>query len=337
MRALVFEGPGLIAVRDRPEPEIVDDGDAIVRIDAAGLCGSDLHPYLGREPMARGTIPGHEAVGVVEAVGPAVEAISVGRRVIVPFTTSCGRCEPCRRGLSARCELGALFGWRNPADDAHGLDGCQAEVVRVPLADSTLVPAPDIDDRAALLLADNLPTAFAAIDRARAPDSLTVVGLGAVGLSVVAVVRRIGVPRVVAIDPVTERTAAAMALGAEIGVPGAMERTSAVVEASGTPSAQRTAVDCVAPGGVVSIISVQTASNFAFTPIEAYDHNLTVAFGRAPVRSILESHLELLAEVAADVADVIVSSPDLPLSDGPAVYAAFADRRFLKGAFDPAR
>ena len=95
MRALVFEGPGLIAVRDRPEPEIVDDGDAIVRIDAAGLCGSDLHPYLGREPMARGTIPGHEAVGVVEAVGPAVEAISVGRRVIVPFTTSCGRCDPC--------------------------------------------------------------------------------------------------------------------------------------------------------------------------------------------------------------------------------------------------
>jgi threonine dehydrogenase-like Zn-dependent dehydrogenase len=110
-----------------------------------------------------------------------------------------------------------------------------------------------------------------------------------------------------------------------------------VVEAAGSRSAQRTAVDCVAPGGVLSIISVQTAADFSFTPIEAYDHNLTVSFGRAPVRSILESHLELLAEIAVDVADVIVSHPALPLSDGPTVYAAFADRRFLKGAFDPAR
>ncbi len=337
MRALVFEGPGLIAVRDRPEPEIVGDDDAVVRVSAAGLCGSDLHPYLGREPMARGTIPGHEAVGVVEATGPAVEAVSVGQRVIVPFTTSCGRCDPCRRGLSARCDLGALFGWRNAADESQGLDGCQAEVVRVPLADTTLVPAPDIDDRAALLLADNLPTAFAAIERARAVDSLTVVGLGAVGLSVVAVARRMGVRRIVAIDPVAERTAVAMALGAEIGAAGATERTPAVVEASGSQSARRTAIDCVAPGGVVSIISVQTASDFAFTPIEAYDINLTVAWGRAPVRSILANHLDFLADVAADVADLILPGPDLPLSDGPAVYAAFAERRIVKGAFDPTR
>jgi threonine dehydrogenase-like Zn-dependent dehydrogenase len=337
MRALVFEGPGLIAVRDRPEPEIVEDGDAVVRVIAAGLCGSDLHPYLGRESMARGTIPGHEAVGVVEAVGSSVSAVTVGQRVIVPFTTSCGRCDPCRRGLSARCELGALFGWRNPADDSQGLDGCQAEVVRVPLADTTLVPAPDIDDHAALLLADNLPTAFAAIERARATDSLTVVGLGAVGLSAVAVARRMGVHRIVAIDPVTERTAVAMSLGAEIGVAGATERTSAVVEASGSQSAQRTAIDCVVPGGVVSIISVQTAPDFAFSPIEAYDRNLTVAWGRAPVRSILANHLDLLAEVAAAVADVILPRPDSPLSEGPAVYAAFADRRFVKGAFDPTR
>jgi threonine dehydrogenase-like Zn-dependent dehydrogenase len=337
MRALVFEGPGLIAVRDRPEPQIVEEDDAIVRIDAAGICGSDLHPYLGREAMARGTIPGHEAVGVVEAVGHSVADISIGRRVIVPFTTSCGRCAPCRRGLSARCEFGALFGWRDPADETHGLDGCQAEAVRVPFADTTLVPAPDIDDPAALLLADNLPTAFAAIERARATESLTVVGLGAVGLCAVAVASRMGLQRIVAIDPVTERAAVAMTLGAEIGVPGATEPTLSVVEASGAESARRTAVDCAAPGGVVSIISVQTAADFAFTPVEAYDRNLTVSWGRAPVRSILETHLEFLAEVAADIAEVIVSQPDLRLSDGAEIYAAFADRRFLKGAFDPTR
>lgn len=337
MQALVFEGPGLIVVRDRPEPRVIDDGDAIVRVTASGLCGSDLHPYLGREPMARGTIPGHEAVGVVEAVGPDVTLVAVGQRVIVPFTTSCGNCEPCRRGVSARCSRGALFGWRDPSDEASGLDGCQAEAVRVPLADTTLVPAPDVDDHAALLLADNLPTAFAAVERARPSNSLTVVGLGAVGLGVVAIARRIGIERVVAIDPVTERAAAAMTLGAEIGVPGATEPTSSVVEAAGSDSAQRTAIDCVAPGGIASIISVQTATDFVFSPIEAYDRNLTVAWGRAPVRSILDAHIDLLSEVADRVADVIVARRDLGLSDGPAAYAAFADRAFLKGAFDPAR
>ena len=325
MRALVFEGPGLIAVRDVPAPELVDSSDAIVRVTAAGLCGSDLHPYLGREPVAPGTIPGHEAVGVVEAAGSGVGQVAVGRRVIVPFTTSCGSCNACTRGISARCERGELFGWRDPSDPTVGLHGCQAEYVRVPLADTTLVPVPDVRDEAALLLADNLPTAMAAIDRSRASDSLTVVGLGAVGLCTVAIAKRLGVPRVVAIDPVTERTAAAMALGAEIGVAGGSEPTSSVVEASGAPAAQRTAFDSTAPGAALSIISVQTGSDFPFTPIEAYDRNITVAWGRAPVRSILGSHIDLLAEVAGDIADVIVNRTGLPLSDGPGAYAAFAE------------
>ena len=282
-------------------------------------------------------VPLHEAVGIVEAVGAAVRRVVVGERVIVPFTTSCGQCDPCDRGISARCERGALFGWRDPGDDSVGLDGCQAEYVRVPLADTTLVGAPDIADPAAVLLSDNLPTAMAAIDRSRVSGSLTVVGLGAVGLCAVAIARRIGVERVVAIDPITERAAAAMKLGAEIGVPGATKPVSAVIEASGSPSAQRTALDCVASGGVVSVISVQTSEDFVFTPIEAYDRNLTVAWGRAPVRSILESHLGLLSEVAADIEDVIVARRGLALSDGPSAYAAFAQRSFLKGVFDPTR
>jgi threonine dehydrogenase-like Zn-dependent dehydrogenase len=337
MRALVFEGPGLIAVRDVPTPELVEDGDAIVRVTASGLCGSDLHPYLGREPVAPGTIPGHEAVGSVEAVGSAVTRFVPGRRVIVPFTTSCGRCDPCIRRVSARCERGQLFGWRDPSDPGVGLHGCQAEYIRVPLADTTLVPAPDVTDAAALLLTDNLPTAMAAIDRARPTESLTVVGLGAVGLCVVALARRLGVARILAVDPVSERTAAATVLGAEIGVAGESEPTAAVVEASGAAAAQRTAFESAAPGSVLSIISVQTASDFAFDPIEAYDRNLTVAWGRAPVRSILESHIDFLAEVAADVAETIVTRPDLPMSGGPEVYASFSDRGFVKGSFDPAR
>ncbi len=337
MRALTFEGPGLIAVRDLPTPELLEGDDALVRVTASGLCGSDLHPYLGREPMARGTITGHEAVGVVEAVGSGVTGVTTGQRVIVPFTTSCGSCDACVRGVSARCERGELFGWRDPSDPSIGLHGCQAEYIRVPLADTTLVPAPDVDDAAALLLTDNLPTAMAAIDRSQARESLTVVGLGAVGLCVVAIARRLGVRRIVAIDPVAGRTAAARALGAQIGVAGESEPTSAVVEASGASAAQRTAIDSAAPGSVVSIISVQTSTDFAFSPIEAYDRNLTVALGRAPVRSILDSHIELLAEVAHEVADMIVTRRGLALSGGPATYAAFADRAFLKGVFDPSR
>jgi threonine dehydrogenase-like Zn-dependent dehydrogenase len=191
-------------------------------------------------------------------------------------------------------------------------------------------------DSAALLLSDNLPTAMAAVDRSRATESLTVVGLGAVGLCAVAIAQRMGVGRIVAIDPVTERAAAAMALGAEIGVPGASAPTQAVIEASGSQPAQRTAIDSVAPGGVVSVISVQTARGFPFTPIEAYDRNLTVAWGRAPVRSVLESRLGFLIDVADDIAEVIVTRRPA-LSDGAVAYAAFADRAFLKAVFDPSR
>ncbi len=337
MRALVFEGPGLITVADRPDPSIVEPSDAVVRVTRAGLCGSDLHPYLGREPLARGTVPGHEAVGVVEAVGSTVSGIEVGRRVIVPFTSSCGRCGPCLDGLSARCESGALFGWRDPEDATVGLDGCQAELVRVPLAASTLVAAPDVSDPAALLLADNLPTAFAAVHRARPQASLTVVGLGAVGLCAVAVARRMGVGRIVAIDPVEARLAAAVGFGAVAGVPGHIEPTSAVIEAAGSPAAQRTALGCAAPGAVVSIISVQTSTEMPFTPIEAYDRNLTVAWGRAPVRSILDSQLDFLAEVAREIVDAVVDRPGLKLDEGPDAYRAFADRAFIKAALDPAR
>lgn len=337
MRALVFEGPGLIAVADRPDPAIVEATDALVRVTRAGLCGSDLHPYLGREPLARGAIPGHEAVGVVEAVGSATAGLEVGQRVIVPFTTSCGGCDPCSNGLSARCESGELFGWRNPKDPKIGLDGCQAELVRVPLAASTLVAAPDVSDPAALLLADNLPTAAAAVHRARARDSLTVVGLGAVGLCAIAVAKASGVGHIVAIDPVPARLEAAVGLGAVPGGPGVSEPTASVIEAAGSPAAQRTALECASPGAFISIISVQTSTELPFTPIEAYNRNLTVAWGRAPVRSILDHQLDFLAGVARSISDVVVDEPEWALGDGPIAYRAFSDRAFIKAAMDPAR
>jgi len=128
---------GVLAYESVPDPEIVETSDVIVRTRAAGLCGSDLHPYFGRERgIEPGTVMGHEVVGEVVEVGADVRSLSVGDRVVAPFTTSCGVCFYCRTGLTARCEQGQLFGW---IQDGAGLHGCQAEAVRVPLADGTLV------------------------------------------------------------------------------------------------------------------------------------------------------------------------------------------------------
>lgn len=338
MRALIFEGPGSVGFTDRrTEPDLLSGSDALVRVSAAGLCGSDLHPYLGREPLASGTIPGHEAVGVIAALGPAVAGLEVGQRVIVPFTTSCGTCRRCTDGLTARCELGELFGWRDPDSADGGLDGCQAEIVRVPLAASTLVAADGVADAVALLLADNMPTAYAALERAKVSDSLTVVGLGSVGLCAVSLALRRGVGRVVAIDPDPRRSAVAQSIGAIVAEPGAHEPTTAVIESAGSADAQRTAIGAAAPGSVVSVISVQTSQHMPFTPIEAYDRNLTVSWGRASVRSVLDREWEFLAAAAAEMADVVVDRQGVPMSEGPGAYRAFADREFVKAAFDPSR
>ena len=112
MKAITFLGVETLAFGDVPDPEPLDPRDALVRVTAAGICGSDLHPYFGRETgLDAGTVMGHELVGQVVEVGSAVSAVRVGDRVVAPFTTSCGACFFCRRGLTARCERGQLFGW----------------------------------------------------------------------------------------------------------------------------------------------------------------------------------------------------------------------------------
>ncbi|MCA1784193.1 MAG: alcohol dehydrogenase catalytic domain-containing protein, partial [Intrasporangiaceae bacterium] len=221
MHGLIFERVGSISYRtDLPEPRIEDPGDAIVAVSHSGLCGSDLHPFAGREPARTGVTPGHEAVGEVLAIGPRVSTVTVGTRVIVPFTTSCGGCPPCHRGLTARCERGRLFGWGDPdAPGSPALQGAQAQFVRVPLADGTLVPiTADLDPDVALLLTDNLPTAWEAVQRAApTPDQpLIVVGLGSVGLCAIIAGRALGASPVIGIDPVAERRARAIRLGASV-------------------------------------------------------------------------------------------------------------------------
>lgn len=352
MRGLVLEDVGRVVHRtDLPDPTVIATTDAVVAVRRAGLCGSDLHPYEGREAVRFGVVCGHEAVGEVVATGSDVAGVGVGDRVLVPFTTSCGACGPCRRGLTARCVRGELFGF-GPADDpgVPALHGCQAQYVRVPLAGSTLVPVPqDVDDTAAVLLSDNLPTAWCAVERTGVGTgaALAVVGLGAVGLCAVAVAAATGVGPVLAVDPVAQRRRAAAQLGAETATPedavDAMAElvggsaVPAVVEAAGTTAAQRLACALVRPGGTVSVIAFQTGTAFGFTPVEAYDANLTVRFGRASVRAALDRLLSRVHEVLPRAAEVVLGEPVVDLTAGPDAYARFARREAgtLKVVFAP--
>ncbi|HSJ29372.1 MAG TPA: alcohol dehydrogenase catalytic domain-containing protein [Acidimicrobiia bacterium] len=338
MRGLVFDGPGRIRFADDlPHPVTEEPTDAIVDVTLAGLCGSDLHPYSGRERCASGVIPGHEVVGVVTEVGGAVASLRVGDRVIVPFTVSCGSCDRCTRGLSSRCRESRLFGWGDPSGTTPPLHGGQAERIRVPLADGTLVPIPErIDDATALLLTDSYPTAWHAVSRSdwtRGP--LAVIGLGAVGLCAVAVALTMGIEEVVGIDPVESRRAAAIALGAHATTPDEVEgHFLSIVEAAGPPTAQRLAADLADAGATISIIAVQTDPSFAIDPVLAYDRNLTIRTGRAPVRSVLQAILPEVESLRIPTG-AIVTHPDRDLRDGPDLYRLFAEREVLKATFRP--
>src|SRR5262249_55987672 len=187
---------------------------AIVQVERAGLCGSDLHVYHGREIPDEGTIMGHELLGRVVHAGPAARRHAIGARVVASFSTCCGRCFYCQHGLSARCLEGALFGW---VSRGAGLQGAQAELVRVPHADATLLAVPDdLTADLALLLADVAPTGWPAARLAEiAPgDVVVVIGCGPVGLAAVVAAREQGAGRIFAVDSIPERLALAASFGA---------------------------------------------------------------------------------------------------------------------------
>jgi threonine dehydrogenase-like Zn-dependent dehydrogenase len=216
MLAITFRDIETLEFGRVADPEISEKGDVIVAVEMAGICGSDLHPYLGRERgLDRGTIMGHEFVGRVVDVGRGVRTLERGDRVVAPFTTSCGACWSCAIGLTSRCIRGQLFGW---VENSRGLHGAQAELVRVPLADTTLVVVPDslTDDALALLAGDVLSTALFACELAdvRAGDVVAVVGCGPVGLLAVRAALAREAREVFALDSVASRLALAERFGA---------------------------------------------------------------------------------------------------------------------------
>lgn len=338
MRAITFIDVEELELATVDDAAIVDRGDVIVEVDVAGICGSDLHPYLGRERgLDRGTIMGHEFVGRVVDAGPGVLGLSAGDRVVAPFTASCGACAACEGGLTSRCERGQLFGW---VEDGRGLNGAQAELVRVPLADATLVRIPEslADDAVALLAGDVLATAMFAVELARvAPGELVaVIGCGPVGLLAVLAALARGARRVFALDAVASRLALARGFGAVVvditnGDAGARVREQTdgrgvdrVIEAVGSPEATRTAADLARPGATIAAIGVHTEARLALAPGELYDRNLTYAAGRCPARRILPDALHFAGENEAAIAEMITHR--LPLADGIEAYRRLAAR-----------
>src|ERR1700712_3273759 len=225
MKAVVFHAIGDIRVEDVPEPAIEDQQDAIVRLTASAICGTDLHFIRGTfSGMKKGQILGHEGVGVVESVGSEVRNIKIGQRVIIPSTIGCGTCQFCRKGFFAQCDnanpMGKLAGtafFGGPAA-AGGLKGLQAEKARGPWADANLVLIPNgVSDDQAILMSDILPTGWFGADLAEIEkgDHVLIFGCGPVGQMTIASARLMG-GKVIAVDRLPDRLEMARQQGAEI-------------------------------------------------------------------------------------------------------------------------
>ena len=273
MKAMVFDGPGQVEWREVPLPVEADTRDAIVRVDATTICGTDLHILGGDVPeVTAGRILGHEAVGTVVEAG-AASGWTVGDRVLVSCISGCGRCRFCREGRYGQCLGGG--GWIL----GHLVDGTQAEFVRVPFADTSLhaIPA-GVSDEAALMLSDITPTAFEVgvlNGRVRPGDTVVVVGSGPIGLAAMMAARLFSPAHVVAVDVAPSRLEAAQRFGADVvvdardgheAVEGAVAGLTdglgadVVFEAVGTPATFETCTRLVRPGGHVANIGVHGAA-----------------------------------------------------------------------------
>jgi alcohol dehydrogenase len=267
MKALVYKGPGLKALEERPKPEIKNGGDAVVRVTRTTICGTDLHILKGDVATCiPGRILGHEGVGVVEVVGAGVTAFKPGDRVLISCITACGRCDYCRRGMYSHCSTG---GWIL----GNEIDGTQAEYVLIPHADTSLYPIPDgADEEALVMLSDILPTGFecGVLNGKIAPGgSVAIVGAGPIGLATLLTAQFYSPAEIIMVDLDDNRLEVARRFGATHVVNStdgkAAEAVKTItggrgvdtaIEAVGIPATFLICQDVIAPGGVIANIGV---------------------------------------------------------------------------------
>ena len=349
MRATLIHAPGDVRLEEVPDPRLSTGGDAIVRVVAACVCGSDLWPYRGVTPTHEPHRIGHEFVGVVEQVGTEVARIRVGDFVIAPFYDCDMTCVNCRNGFSTSCLNGGWWG----SDDRMGAfaDGGQGELVRVPHADGSLVATPSMPDDALvphlLTLSDVMGTGHhAAVSAGVGPGkTVVVVGDGAVGLCAVLASARLGAARIVAMSRHADRQALALRFGAtdivaergDAGVERIRELfdgigADAVLECVGTAESMDQALRSARPGGQVGYVGVPNGD--PELPIRRmFNTNVGVRGGVAPVRNYIE---ELLPEVwDGRLRPGAVFDLELPLAEVVEAYAAMDERRAIKVLLRP--
>jgi alcohol dehydrogenase len=268
MKALVYHGPGERSWDEVADPQIRQPTDAIVRIDASTICGTDLHILKGDVPAVQpGTILGHEAVGRVVEVGDAVTTLEPGDRVLVSCITSCGRCRFCKESRYGLCTGGG--GWIL----GHLIDGLQAELARVPFAETSVYKVPDeLSDEQVLFLADILPTSFEVgvlNGRVQPGDTVAIVGAGPIGLAAILTAKLYTPGRIISIDLTPSRLEKALEFGADVAIDNAHEDAvervmqltgglgaDVVIEAVGTPETFELCTELVRPGGHVANVGV---------------------------------------------------------------------------------
>lgn len=268
MKALVYHGPGRKSWEQVPDPQVLDDTDAIVRIDATTICGTDLHILKGDVPaVTDGRVLGHEGVGTVTHVAAGVRRVKVGDRVLVSCISSCGTCRYCREGHAGQCLGGG--GWIL----GHKIDGTQAEQVRVPFADLSTYPIPEgVSDEQVLMLADIFPTAYEVgvlNGQVKPGDVVAIVGSGPIGLAAIAGAKLFNPATIVAVDIADSRLQAAMRFGADVTINSTKEDPLEVVrslteglgadvamEAVGVPATFELCTTLIRPGGHVANMGV---------------------------------------------------------------------------------
>ena len=344
MRATVMYGAGDVRIENVPDARLIEPTDAVVTVTRACICGSDLWPYKAMEPSEKGRVMGHEAVGVVEAVGADVRTVKAGDFVVMPFAWSDGTCEFCRAGLQTSCVHGGFFG-------NEEIPGAQAEAVRVPLADGTLYALPAGKDDALLpsllTLSDVMGTGHHAAVAARVGPGKTVavVGDGAVGLCGVIAARRLGAERIIIMGRHADRIALAREVGAtdvvsergEEAIERVRELTGgfgvhSVLECVGLEQSMLTAVSIARPGGAVGRVGVPQGETMPASQ-PAFYNNVTVSGGPAPVRAYIEELLPDVLEGRIEpgrVFDRVVGLEEVP--DG---YRAMNEREALKVMVEP--
>jgi threonine dehydrogenase-like Zn-dependent dehydrogenase len=344
MRATLLYGAGDVRVEDVADSALKLPSDALVRITAACICGSDLWPYASRKPEDGPARMGHEFIGVVEDTGKEVATVKRGDVVVSPFAISDGSCEFCRDGLQTSCVHGAF--WDQVPDE-----GAQAEAIRVPLADGTLVKLPAADPAllpSLLTLSDVLGTGHhaAAAGGVSPRTRVAVIGDGAVGLLAVLSAQRLGARQIILMGRHPDRTELGVKFGAtdvvsargDEGVQAVRELTGGhgahvVVEAVGTMPAYEQAVAIVRPGGVISRVG---APQYEEAPVgfgSLFRHNIRLAGGPAPVRAYIEELMPDILDGSIEPGRVFNATTDL---DGtPAGYRDMADRKSLKVLIKP--